>query len=124
MSIEVLLVDDLADIFSSVFLILIPLCYMYTNRQLFNYGPWGTIWRTLLVLVSGMMLAVLTMYIYDIFTPEDGQQMGGSISGIVLLFLASNLLMLVGMGLSKYFEFFRLEHAKSCETPEMNDNNN
>ena len=68
MSIQVLIVDDLADFFSDFFYIMVPLCYMYAYRQLFEYRFWGNLWRTLTMLASGIMLAMLVITITEWLT--------------------------------------------------------
>lgn len=68
MAIQILFVDDLADFFGDYFYILIPLCYFYAYRQLFGYGFWGNFWRVVLMLGSGLFLAVMTMSIAEVLT--------------------------------------------------------
>ena len=101
MSVQVLIVDDLADIISDVFYVMIPLCYMYTNRQLFGHKMWGTVWRTLLVLISGVLLAFMTIYLYDILTPEMGEDVLFNLIAISILFVPSVIIISLGALLSK-----------------------
>ncbi len=101
MSVQVLLVDDLADIISDVFYVMIPLCYMYTNRQLFGHNVWGTIWRTLLVLVSGVIIAFMAIYLYDVLTPAEGEDVFFNLMGVIILFVISLALIFAGVVFSK-----------------------
>ena len=71
LSMQVLLIDDLADISSDVFYALIPLCYTHVNKQLFGHSLWGTIWRTLAVMVSGLFLALSGNYLYGMLVADD-----------------------------------------------------
>ena len=48
MSSLVLIFYMLRSLFGNVMLVLIPVYYCIAYRQLFGYGVWGTIWRTLL----------------------------------------------------------------------------
>ncbi len=70
LSMQVLLIDDIADITSDVFYTLIPLCYTCVNKQLFGHSLWGTIWRTLAVMVSGFFLALSFNYTYALLAAD------------------------------------------------------
>ncbi|MBR3020861.1 MAG: DUF3667 domain-containing protein [Bacteroidaceae bacterium] len=60
---SVLLLISLFSLISGAFLLLIPVYYHITYRQLFGYGFWGTLWRILLLLtasaVAGLILITL-----------------------------------------------------------------
>ena len=100
MSLQVLIVDDLADFFGDFFYIMVPLCYMYTYRQLFGYGFWGTVWRTLLTLASSFMIVLMIMIICDM---EKGSETYTNIlyQMIGVLFTLSLVMILGSMFLSK-----------------------
>ena len=42
---------------------LIPICYFITYRQLFGFGWWGTLWRTVLCLYLGMILIFVVIWV-------------------------------------------------------------
>lgn len=60
---SILLLISLFSLISDIFLLLIPVYYHITYRQLFGYGFWGTLWRILLLLtasaVAGLILITL-----------------------------------------------------------------
>lgn len=99
MSIQVLIVDDLADFFSSYFYILLPLCYLYAYRQLFGYGFWGNLWRGILMLVSGSLFAILALSIIELLT--TGLTHAISIFHTVCCAILAVGPMLLGMFISK-----------------------
>ena len=101
LSMQVLIVDDIADIFSDAFYVLIPLCYAYVNRQLFGYGFWGTIWRTLAVMVSGLILAFSAIYLYDFFSSSEGYSSIHDLLGYFILLALGLALTFSFMGISK-----------------------
>lgn len=41
---------------------LIPVYYFIAYRQFFGYGVWGTLWRTVLVLVAGLLIVVFLLW--------------------------------------------------------------
>jgi hypothetical protein len=48
---------------SSWALWLIPIYYFITYRQLFGYGWWGTLWRTILCIYLGMILIIVVVWV-------------------------------------------------------------
>ena len=99
MSLQVLIVDDLADFFSSIFYIMIPLCYLYAYRQLFGYGFWGNLWRGLLMLASGALFAILALSIIEFLTTDPPHSIGVFL--IVCCAILATVSMLFGMLISK-----------------------
>ena len=115
MSVMVLIVDDLADMFGDWFYIMVPFCYAYTNRQLFGYGYWGTIWRTALVIISGLMLAGTVLYTYDMMIPGAGNDLSHNLAGIGILLTANMVLVLIDVHISRYFWKKRLKHQAATQ---------
>ena len=68
MAILVLIADDLSDLFSKYFSILIPLCYLFSYWQLFGYSFWGNFWRVAVIMFSSFMMAVSVMIIIEMLT--------------------------------------------------------
>lgn len=101
MGIQVLIVDDLADLFNDYFYILLPLCYFYSYRQLFGYNFWGHFWRVTVVLFSGFMMAVSVMSIVEFFTIVPESSRLDEIKTIVQLLLLSVVPVLAGLYISK-----------------------
>ena len=99
MSIQVLIVDDLADFFSSYFYIMVPLCYLYAYRQLFGYGFWGNLWRGLLMLISSAMFAILAISITELLT--TGPSFADRFLFILCCAILATVSMLAGMYISK-----------------------
>ena len=64
MSTLMLICTLLSDIFVGFFC-LFPIYYYIAYRQLFGYGPWGTLWRLLLCSIAGIgFLTVIVAIIY------------------------------------------------------------
>lgn len=101
MSVQVLIVDDLADFFTDYFYLLVPLCYFYTYRQLFAYGFWGNFWRVLLMLVTGFMSVMLAVSITELIVGETEKTLVSSIETIGGLLALSVGPLMVGMIISK-----------------------
>ena len=99
MSILVLIVDDLADFFSSYFYIMVPLCYYYAYRQLFGYGFWGNFWRVILMLISGAMFAILALSIIELLT--TGPAFTEGFLFILCCSILVTISMILGMLISK-----------------------
>ena len=60
-----LIISVLSDI-DDIFILLIPIYYYYSYRQLFGYGIWGTVWRLFLCFVIatiGFLLLIFASYI-------------------------------------------------------------
>lgn len=72
MSLQVLIVDDLADFFGDFFYILLPLCYFYVYRQLFGYDFWGNFWRVFMMLLIGIQFAILIVSIIELIMYGPG----------------------------------------------------
>lgn len=68
MAIMVLIADDLGDLFTDYFYLLIPLSYFYAYRQLFGYSLWGNFWRVLVLIFCSFMMAVAIMIIIEMLT--------------------------------------------------------
>ena len=56
---SVLLLISLFSLISGAFLLLIPVYYHITYRQLFGYGFWGTLWRILLLLTASAVAGLI-----------------------------------------------------------------
>ena len=82
----VLICIALRILISDWMLILIPLFYYIAYRQLFGYGIWGTLWRTVLCLGSVMMLFGVEMMVSMHVSKEfwEGVSAFGFIGMIVL----------------------------------------
>ena len=101
LSMHVLLIDDFADITSDVFYALIPLCYTYVNKQLFGHGLWGTIWRTLAVMVSGLFLALSGNYLYGMIVADNGLSTAHSLLRWSVLVMTGIALTIISMGITR-----------------------
>lgn len=102
MSLQVLIVDDLADFFTDYFYILVPLCYFYAYRQLFGYRFWGNFWRVLLMLFGGFMFALLAMAITELLTASSTLSLSKDYDLLLTFIIFSLVPMLVGMYISKF----------------------
>lgn len=120
MSIMVLIVDDLADLFTGFFYILVPLCYFYSYRQLFGYGFWGNFWRVMMMLFSGFMFAFLIWTITELFIKGLARASVDSLVNVAMLVLFSVVPILVGMYISK-ISFKRREKKKEAQNLEISD---
>lgn len=101
MSIQVLIVDDLADFFTDFIYIMIPLCYFYAYRQLFGYRLWGNFWRVLLMLVSSFLFAVVVLSIGELLTTKGEISYFNEFMDILCLLFFSLCPILVGLYISK-----------------------
>lgn len=120
MSIQVLIVDDLADFFTQYFYILFPLCYLYAYRQLFGYRFWGNLWRGLLMLVSGYALAVLVMSLYQLLSMKLEKSYESEFITLGVSLSLSVGSMLAGLYISKALSK-RAEKKKKEQLDESND---
>ena len=117
MSAMVMIVDNLADILTDWFYVMIPFCYIYANWQLFVYSYWGTIWRTLIVLISGLMLAGTTLYTYDLFMPS-GNDNAHNLTGIAILLPANLALIAIYLLISRSI-WYKRDRAKKQNPAEQ-----
>ena len=116
MSIQVLIVDNLADFFGSFFYIMVPMCYFYAYKQLFGYGVWGNFWRVLTLLFSAIMFAILAMSITELLTLGPEKTFVYVIKRPGFLILYSVGPMLVGMFISKMLAKRKKEKAQQQVT--------
>ncbi len=116
MSVQVLIVDDIADFFGDIFYIVIPMCYFYTYRQLFGYGIWGNVWRVAVILVSGIMFALLAMSLTDLLTIASGTASAFAKYYITPLCILSFGSMLVGTFISKMLARRKSEQTSTSES--------
>ncbi len=113
MSLQVLIVDDLADFFTDYFYILVPLCYFYTYRQLFGYRFWGNFWRVFLMLVSGFLSAMMAITIIELLTTGTKKPLLSDLEQIGFYFGLAVGIMLVGMIISKITASRRRDQSPS-----------
>ena len=99
MSIQVLVIDNLADIFGDFFYIMVPMCYFYVYGQLFGYRIWGNIWRVILMLISGFVFTITAISITELLT--IGPTVENRVFHTVCCAVLATVSMLVGMLLSK-----------------------
>ena len=109
MSIEVLIVDDLADFFTDYFYLLLPLCYFYAYRQLFGYRFWGNFWRVMTMLVCGFLFAVMTLTVCEWWT--GGHENSESLNAVAFLAGTSMVPVFAGMLISKLTALRRSKKA-------------
>ena len=113
MSLQVLIVDDLADFFTDYFYILVPLCYFYAYRQLFGYRFWGNFWRVFLMLVSGFLSAMMAITIIELLTTGTKKPLLSDLEQIGCYFGLAVGIMLVGMIISKITASRRRDQSPS-----------
>ncbi len=94
LSTEVLVYDCLSDCISGVFSLLMPLCYLFTYKQLFGYRWWGTFWRANMAVLCGLFIVLLfaSLYFFHL-TPQNIEE--NTVTVVVIFF--SNVLIL-GVG--------------------------
>ena len=96
MCVQTVVVLFLSD--SYIILILLAVIYIWTYMQLFGYGLWGTIWRSVLCSVSAMMTAALIAFIAlrNRSDVEGWQALGMSLS--LILFFSLGILAPLAIG--------------------------
>ena len=101
MSLQVLIVDDLADFFTDYFYVLVPMCYFYAYKQLFGYGVWGNLWRVTLMLATSFLFTMLAISITEVVTVGSTATFADEYKTIGLLLCLSVIPMLASMYVSK-----------------------
>lgn len=79
--------------------VLIAVYYLVAYYQLFGYGVWGTIWRTLLCFFEGFFIMLFLAIIYEYsmtHAPLNANRTWGTELRILLAFLFLNILLMVG----------------------------
>ena len=94
LSIEVLVYDCLADCITGFITLMMPLCYLFTYKQLFGYSMWGTFWRANVVVFCGLLLVVFGASLYFFYlSPKN---IGENISASIIILIIS--ILLIGLG--------------------------
>ncbi|MBR5698063.1 MAG: DUF3667 domain-containing protein [Prevotella sp.] len=99
----------------TLFFILLAVIYIWTYMQLFGYGLWGTIWRSILCSISAMMTAALIVYItVRTNSNVEGWQTLGKYVSVILFFSLGILAPLaIGYGIDSRIQKKRMKREEN-----------
>lgn len=112
LSVQVLIYDNIADCTYSFFYFIIPLCYLLTFKQLFNYNWWGTIWRTLIVFISGLLMLLSLTIAYDIAHTNTPDITTNDRAALAFVLCANLVILAIGV----FIDWLRAKKQPAHET--------
>ena len=105
MSTLVLIIFVLSQSIAGWLLWLVPVYYYIAFRQLFGYGVWGTLWRTVLTLSVSLFLALVlsleTLYLTGHIETDDDSRSAYTI-GLVFFIAVSLGILYIGYRIGKH----------------------
>lgn len=98
--------------FGAKSLFFVPIYYFFSYKQLFGYGIWGTLWRTVLCLVTGLCGLLLAVDIEDFFFEAGFFETYGAANIIFNLVLWSAV-QVVSMAGGYWISYWRCKKRKN-----------
>ena len=101
MSILILIMDDLGDLLTINFGILLLLYYFFAYWQLFGHSLWGTFWRVFVMIFCALMWLVTTSLVIEWYTTTQKIDIIIVIKFVLCYLLGSIAPLLIGWYISK-----------------------